>query len=140
MPHRPAPHTLAARVMNALQSPVPSPWYRQAWQDWPLPLRAASFVIMATLFASLCFGGWKLSHLETLQTMAHRAANSFSGLAAIANVLNALVGSFLLVVKQLGTGFMVGCLAALALSYAMCVGLGTVYVRLGLARRGNFKL
>ena len=37
-----------------------------------------------------------------------------------------------------GTGGLVvglACLAALAFGYAMCVGLGTVYLRLGLARR-----
>ncbi len=38
-------------------------------------------------------------------------------------------------VGKLGTGFLIGCGVALALGYATCLGLGTVYVRLGFARR-----
>jgi hypothetical protein len=37
--------------------------------------------------------------------------------------------------KQLGTGIIVAALVAVALGYAMCLGLGTVCVRLAFARR-----
>jgi hypothetical protein len=40
-----------------------------------------------------------------------------------------------LAVKQIGTGFIVAALAALAIGYAMCLGLGTACVRLAFARR-----
>jgi hypothetical protein len=39
------------------------------------------------------------------------------------------------VVKKLGTGFIVTCLVAAGIGYAMCVGLGTVYFRLAFAKR-----
>jgi hypothetical protein len=45
------------------------------------------------------------------------------------------LGAGLTEVQSLGTGFIAGCLAAAALGYAMCVGLGTVCVRLAFARR-----
>ena len=45
-----------------------------------------------------------------------------------------------LVVKKLGTGFIVTCLVAMGIGYAMCVGLGTVYFRLAFAKRQESNL
>ena len=53
----------------------------------------------------------------------------------IQNTFNVLVSAAVLVVKKLGTGFIVTCLVAMGIGYAMCVGLGTVYFRLAFAKR-----
>jgi len=59
----------------------------------------------------------------------------FSGLTAIWTALNAIAGTALVVVKHLGTGFIIATCAAVAFGYALCVGLGTAVVRLAFARR-----
>jgi hypothetical protein len=51
------------------------------------------------------------------------------------NTFGVLVNAALLAAKKLGTGFIVACLVAVGLGYALCVGLGTVYFRLALAKQ-----
>jgi hypothetical protein len=59
----------------------------------------------------------------------------FSGVAVIGNVLGVLISALRLVIQKLGTGFIIGCLAAAALAYSIFIGLGTVYLRLALSQR-----
>ena len=59
----------------------------------------------------------------------------FTGVSAVWSILHALLAAVVLVAKHLGTWFMVGCGLALALGYAIAVGLGTACVRLAYARR-----
>ena len=66
---------------------------------------------------------------------AHRVGQWFSGLNTIGSLLNILAGSVALVVKKLGTSFIIACLVAAGLGYAMFMGLGTVYFRLAFAKR-----
>ena len=58
-------------------------------------------------------------------------------LGALGRVGEAILGGLLMTVKNFGTGYIVAGLLAVAFSYAACVALGTVYVRLGLARTGK---
>ena len=135
LPELTAPQTLMLRVTAAIEKRPSLPWYRQSWQMWPLPLQAASFVLLMALFGLLCFGTWKLSHAESFAAAMQPPLNWLSGLGAIWHVLTVVLNSVALAVKQLGTGILIACAAALAMGYAMCVGLGTVYLRLALARR-----
>ena len=135
LPELKAPPTLLRRVMTALEVRQRLPWYRQAWQAWPTPLRAAALVILLAFFASLCLGVWKLPDTEGYVTATRQASGWFAGLATLWNALNALVSAFAHVVQGLGQGFIIGALAAAALAWAMCLGLGTACVRLAFARR-----
>ena len=135
LPELIAPRTLISRVMAAIEARLRLPWYRQSWQVWPLALRAVSLVILLALFGGLCFGAWKLSHAEAVVAAMQRPLGLLSGLGVIFHAISVVLTSLILAVKQLGAGILIGCLAALAFGYAMCVGLGTVYLRLGLARR-----
>jgi hypothetical protein len=135
LPELIAPRTLISRVMAAIEARLRLPWYRQSWQVWPLALRAVSLVILLALFGGLCFGAWKLSQAEAVAAAMQRPLGLLSGLGAIFHAISVVLTALILAVKQLGAGILIGCLAALALGYAMCVGLGTVYLRLGLARR-----
>jgi Na+/phosphate symporter len=67
--------------------------------------------------------------------MAHRVGQSFSSLNTIGNLLNILASSLALVVKKLGTPFIVACLVAAGLGYAIFLSLGTVYFRLAFGKR-----
>jgi hypothetical protein len=137
LPEMAAPLSLASRVMTVLARRTQSPWYLQSWQLWPVSLRAGSLVFLLSLFAVLCFAGWKLPQTGGFSVAMHTAADWFSGLSAAWHTLGALLGALVLAAKQLGSGFLIGCLLSLALGYALCVGLGTVYVRLALARHSQ---
>ena len=46
-----------------------------------------------------------------------------------------LAEAAVLVVRQLGMPLLVGCIAGMVLAYVACIGLGTVWLRLAVARR-----
>ena len=135
LPELMAPHTLVLRVMKAIQARLGLPWYRQSWQMWPIALRAVTLVVLLALFGGVCFGTWKLTHLESFAAAMQRTGVWFAGFGAIWHAAGALLNALILALKNLGTGFLIACFAALAIGYALCVGLGTIYLRLGLARR-----
>jgi hypothetical protein len=134
LPELAAPASLAGRVMAAIESRIRVPWYRRPWVTWPVGLRMASFAAMLAVFGGLCFAGWELSHTETTLSAMHRAGQWFSGLNTIGSLFNILAGSVALVMKKLGTVFIIACLVAAGLSYAMFMGLGTIYFRLAFAK------
>jgi len=135
LPELAAPGVLANRVMAALGQRARLPWYRRSWQMWPVNLQAVSLVVLLALFGGLCLAGWELSQAEATTFALHRVGEWFSGLSMIENTFNVLESAAVLVVKKLGTGFIVTCLVAAGIGYAMCVGLGTVYFRLAFAKR-----
>ncbi len=135
LPELQAPATLMSRVLSTLERPVLPPWYRRAWQTWPAPLQAAGMAVLLVFLAALCLGTWKLTQSASLARALHTAATQFSGLTALWAAVNAICGVFVLAVKQLNTTILIAACAAMALAWAMCLGLGTVCVRLALARR-----
>src|SRR5690349_19006650 len=80
LPELQAPSTLLRRVMTAIEAREGLPWYRQAWQAWPAPLRAAALVILLAFFASLCLGVWKLPDTEGYVTATRQTAGWLAGL------------------------------------------------------------
>jgi len=133
LPDLSAPLGFSQRVLRALQKPAP--WYRQSWQQWPLALQAVSMLILLAVFASLCFGAVQLGHQDPGSAIARQFQSSFAWANPIVNTVGAIGSALVVVAKKLGTGFYIGCIAALALSYGLCMGVGTVYFRMGLARR-----
>jgi hypothetical protein len=135
LPELAAPASLANRVMTVIESRLNVPWYRRPWVAWPVALRMASLATMLALFGGLCFAGWELSRTEAIMSAMHRAGQWFSGLNTIGSLFNILAGSVALVVKKLGTVFIIACLIAAGLGYAICISLGTVYFRLAFEKR-----
>jgi hypothetical protein len=140
LPELAAPTALVNRVMAAIEQRVTVPWYRRSWQTWPATLQTASLVVLLALFGGVCLAGWELSQAEATTLALHRVGEWFSGLSVIGNTLNVLVNAAALVVKKLGTGFIVACLVLAGLGYALCVGLGTIYFQLAFAKNGETKL
>ena len=135
LPELTAPASVANRVLAAIELRLNVPWYRRSWVTWPLALRIASLAAMLALFGGLCLAGWEVSRTERIMSAMHRAGQWLSGLNTIGSVMNILAGSAALVVKKLGTAFIVACLVAAGLGYAIFLGLGTVYFRLAFAKR-----
>lgn len=135
LPELPAPATLSLRVMQAIAARAAAPWYRQSWGTWPAPWRTLSFVVLAALFGGLCYAAWAVPHSAAFAHATQKVASWFSGFSVLRDTLNALATTTALVFKRMGTGFLVGGLAAIALAWVMCLSLGTAFVRLALARR-----
>jgi len=135
LPELPAPACLVSQVMMELDRRAALPWYRQSWERWPMAARLSLVLVLAAIFGAVCYGSWELIHGRTFAALSQQMTGWFSPVTALWNAVSALVNALGLVIKKLGTGFIVGSLAALALGYGMCVGLGTVYIRLGMARR-----
>ena len=135
LPELMAPSTLLPRVLESVSRRHALPWYRQPWQMWPVGLRISTMVFLLALCGGLCVACWQLTRAAGFATASQEVAQTFSGITAIWNVLNVLLGAIVIVVKHLGTGFMIACGVALALGYGICVGLGTACVRLAYARR-----
>jgi hypothetical protein len=135
LPELRAPDTLLPRVMTAIQMRASLPWYRQPWQAWPAPLRGLSLTVMLGCFGGLCLAAWQLTQLEGVAALGREVGQLFAGVSAFLNVLSALLHSALLVAKKLGTGVIVGCLLLVVAAYTTCLGLGSVCVRLAMAKR-----
>jgi hypothetical protein len=97
--------------------------------------RIAFLLGSLVLMTALGFALWKVPQTAPVTGAWHQFAGWFSSAASILNVVGTLLGAIGLAAKQLGVAFFAGCLLLIALLWAVCVGLGTVYVRLALARR-----
>ncbi len=135
LPELPAPQTLLSRVMTSIASQAALPWYRQPWAMWPMTLRAVSLIVLAAISGGICFASWELTQAEGFLAVIHQVGGWFAGANSLWNALNAVLGVGLMLIKKLGTGFIIAALLAVAMGYAMCIGLGTVYVRLAFGRR-----
>ena len=135
LPHLRAPSSLASRVMAKIKQPVALPWYRRAWQTWPLPLRAVSLLVLLAAFAGVCFGSWQIIHTPAVTSALDDLGGWLNALNVIWKTAGVLVNAVALAFTSLGTLVVAGCLVTLALGYATCVGLGTIYYRLAFARR-----
>ena len=135
LPELSAPNTLAARVMQAIELRASLPWYRQPWQMWPAPWRFATLAFLLLSFGGLFVASWRLTQAAGVANVVQEVGELFSGVHVIWNVANALCGALMTVIKQLGSVMLIGILVGVLLAWAMCLGVGTVCVRLALARR-----
>jgi hypothetical protein len=135
LPELAAPPGLTARVRLAIEREAELVWYRQPWQMWPSALRAGSLALLLALFAGLCLVGVWLGHSEWLVGWGQRVNPVLSDVGAVGNALSTIGSAGVLAVKQIGTGLLLAAAVALVIGYGMCLGLGTVCVRLALTRR-----
>jgi len=135
LPELHAPETLSRSVMAIIARRARCPWYKQAWQAWPMPLQVVSFGLLAAVMAAICFGVWKLPHLSEVNAATQHVSGWISWVSFFWNIVSNLGTSLLLVAKHLGTPFFVGAFLLISLAWAMCLGLGTACFRLAGARR-----
>jgi hypothetical protein len=137
LPELPAPGTLAPRVMAAIRRRGAIRWYSQPWPMWPAALRAVSLAVMLAFFGGLCFASWKFSEAGSVMAATRSFAGWMSGWDTILNTLNTLAGALRLAVGRIDAAILIAVLAAAAISYAACVGLGTVFTRFAFVRSRN---
>ena len=135
LPDPQAPPTLWPRVRVAVERRLAQPWYRRAWRDWPVTVRAASSGLVLVALAgglSVAAGGPELlTRISALVRLFGTSATAGAGvLVAIAEglrralieplALYVLAWAFLTgtVVAVLGTVFR----QALTLGHAVTIG------------------
>jgi len=126
--------SVAARVMAAVAERQQA-WYRQSWQNWSMPLRLSSALALALVFAGVCYLTWIAPHYGPVASGLGTVRTWLSHGGAWISAVGVVAEACCLAVKNLGTGFLVGCLCAAGLAYATFMGLGTVYLRLAMSRR-----
>jgi hypothetical protein len=122
-------------ILTAIAQRACVPWYRRSWATWPAALQATAFAVLVMLFGALCLAGGELSQIGTATFALRQAGEWLSRLDVIVNTFSALANAAVLTVNKLGAGFFIPVLVLMGLGYALFVGLGTVYFRLGFAKR-----
>jgi hypothetical protein len=130
-----APRGLAARIIGTIEQRAAVPWYRRAWQTWPVASQAASLAVLLAMFGGLCFGVLELSQAASGSPAGQQVSQWWAGFGVIWKTAGVLMEALTLAVHHLGMGVIIGFVLALAVAYAACFGLGTVYVRFAMARR-----
>jgi hypothetical protein len=134
LPPLSAPPGLASRILATIASRA-VPWYRRAWQTWPVGLQAASFALLLAMFGGLCFGGWKLTYLAENTAAAQKVSGALSVLDLVWNTVNVLLTALGQAIQHVGTGYLLAAATVAVLGYAAFVALGSVYLRFALVRR-----
>ena len=130
LPDLPAPSTLAPRVMAAIGRRAAVPWFARSWPEWPVAAQAGSFLLLAGLFGGLCYGGWHLGQVEFVRAAGSEIARGVSALGALLGSARIIFAMLFHSVTSLGTGVVLGGLAAAALAYALFLALAACSYRL----------
>lgn len=135
LPPLSAPPKLAPRILAALAARAEAPWYRRAWQTWPLPLQGASLAILLALFGTICFGGWRLFQSEAVVETSAKVGGVLSVFELMFRTLGVLRDAGVQVIQHIGSGYVMGFAVVALLAYAVCLALGSACARFALARR-----
>lgn len=135
LPTMKAPVGLSARIMAAVERKTRVPWYRREWQTWPLGLQVLSVILLLAALLGTYMGCAYLLQGAAVSSFAASIKDALSGLGAALNALGALGNAVVLVLKSMGTTALVTCLLLVVFGYTSCVGLGSVYLRMAMARK-----
>ena len=130
-----APSTLTARILAAIAQTAALPWYRRSWLSWSPGVRMTCFTILAVVFAGICLAAWQFPHSGVGSYCLAKGQGMLSVAATFLNAIHVLLGAIGMAVRQMGSVFLFGCVAAVIMGYLLCIGLGTVTLRLAWSRR-----
>ena len=128
-----APSTLSPRVMRVIaERSRAHPWYRMPWPSWSLAWRIASLTGLLALFAGLCAGVLVLTNSGVWQEGTAQVGVWFKSAELVLKVMEVLQAALLTSARHLGP-WAIACGVALVVAvWVACVGLSTVFVRLGM--------
>ena len=130
-----APPALAGRILRTIERRTTAPWYRCAWQTWPLALQGVSLAVLLALFGGICFGIAELSHAAQISPAGQRAGEWLVWFGGLWKTVGVLADAAATAFRHLDTGIVIGFGLTLLAAGAACFGLGAACVRLALARR-----
>ena len=127
-----APTTLTARVLAAVRARKALPWWQQSFWHWPMSAKAAFFIFAGLVLLSLTGGTW----------FAGEVASGYSGLAdkslslarGLVDFLNPLGTAMAVMWRSFLQTVVIWGLGAAATLYFICVGAGTLFVRVAYKR------
>lgn len=125
-----APDTLAPRIMAALAERARLPWYRRAWQTWPLSGQIVSLAALVLVFVAVAMAG---GHLIP-EGAARPTAGVLGALSFLASLLATVGEALVLTVNHLHPGWLAAGLLVLSVGWFSCLGLGTAIFRLATPR------
>lgn len=125
LPPRRAPHTLSARVLDAIQQRAAQPWWRKSFAHWPLPARGGFVGASLTLMLGIL---WLLSGVDAARLVGGIVPRP-EWFGAVAAVISAFTDFFAIVVRTIQPPWLYGGLAFLATVYAALFGLGATAYR-----------
>ena len=131
----PAPAHLASRVIQIIAVRSRQPLDLWVWDTWSLPLRHFALVTMITAFGLACLGSWKIRQIPIPAFGWEARSEALSTAVTLWNALGSVVGALMAGLQQAGPIFTGACVTTVALAYAMCLAIGGLYLRLGMARR-----
>jgi hypothetical protein len=129
LPVRPAPTTLEARVLAAIEHRGTIAWYHKSWSYWPAPVRAL-FLAVATGFAGVAMGSFYLfiQGAEPAQIW-QQFGSRFELLSGLYGFAAWTVDFISRMVGTIPTLWLYGGLAFIAGLYATLIGLGATAYR-----------
>ncbi len=134
LPNRPAPASLAPRVLAAIQARARLPWYRRPWMQWPRGLQAGSLLLVSFVLGALTFASLHFGELGVPDALSGRVNVWLAPVEALWLAGTTLLELALRLAHQINPWIWAG-LGLLATGmYATCVGLGTVLYRVMVKR------
>jgi hypothetical protein len=131
LPELVTPRSLVPRTMQMIARPAVV-WHSRSWATWPASIRAA-YVVVATALLAATVPGLRAVEQYLLVPMFARFAHWGAGLEWLWNATTALASAGTAVVNHAGKGIILPCVLAMVLAYGMCIGFGTVFVKLALS-------
>ena len=131
----PAPVTLAPRIMRTLEQRAARPWYRCAWQTWPVAWQAVSLAALVVMFGGISYGVVELFQAASATSSAHQVGGWLASVGALFKSIAVLGEALVMATRHFGMAVLIGSVAGIVLAYAACFGLGAAWVRLAMARR-----
>ncbi len=130
LPDRPAPASLAPRVLAAVAARARRPWYRQPWFAWPRLAQVLSLVLLSATLGSLTYALLHLGELAGGGTGAAPWRVWWAPIEALGTALALVFEAVELAARQVEGRVWVALGTLAALMYLTCVGVGTVLYRL----------
>ena len=124
LPDRKAPRSLESRVLAGIAARQALPWWRQSFVHWPLPVRAAFFVLAGGLAAGLVLLGTAGS-----ANLLHAFRGILAPVAQVRAVATFVADLGATVFRSIPTLWLYGVVTFIATLYAALLGLGATAYR-----------
>lgn len=139
LPDRPAPASLAPRVLAAVAARARRPWYRRPWLEWPRPVQAASLLAVSFALGALTFALLHLGELAAAESLGAQLRVWWAPVEALAAALGSVVEAVGVLARHLQPRVWLGLGGLAVLMYGTCLSVGTLLYRLavGVQTRGE---
>jgi hypothetical protein len=129
LPDRPAPRSLEARVLAAIEARSSLPWWKQSFAQWPIAARcifllfSAGLIKLAVMATVWAVGGFQASEF------AHAFSTTISWFEAIRGAVRGTAESFSILFRNIPRLWLYCGLLVIGGAYAMLFSLGATAYR-----------